>query len=297
MLEDRNLNLNKKESTMKKLTFLAIGIMLLMALPAFAQDPGSPDSIIIDTTYAPWDTVNYTTRYVHVYFVTDDSIMFLNLPITWTSPDGQVFPGRSVWRAPFTEWDDCWDTLLIEQRLLRQVCWADLGGEDNPPLFTNGIRLWGLDLRFVATPSAVPQFVFVDTCTDPINGKVEMANVDITFRPKIKRGYFRYGSIGIDDNTPVLPSAIALNQNYPNPFNPETNIEFALPKGGNVSIEVFNVLGQKVKTLISEYKDAGTYSVRWDGTNNNGMAVPSGVYFYRMVTEGFSQTNKMIMLR
>ncbi|NLI15740.1 MAG: T9SS type A sorting domain-containing protein, partial [candidate division Zixibacteria bacterium] len=75
------------------------------------------------------------------------------------------------------------------------------------------------------------------------------------------------------------------------------NIEFALPKGGNVSIEVFNVLGQKVKTLISEYKDAGTYSVRWDGTNNNGMAVPSGVYFYRMVTEGFSQTNKMIMLR
>ncbi|NLI16700.1 MAG: T9SS type A sorting domain-containing protein [candidate division Zixibacteria bacterium] len=282
---------------MKKLTFLAIGIMLLMALPAFAQDPGSPDSIIIDTTYAPWDTVNYTTRYVHVYFVTDDSIMFLNLPITWTSPDGQVFPGRSVWRAPFTGWDDCWDTLLIEQRLLRQVCWADLGGEDNPPLFTNGIRLWGLDLRFVATPSAVPQFVFVDTCTDPINGKVEMANVDITFRPKIKGGYFRYGSIGIDDNTPVLPSAIALNQNYPNPFNPETNIEFALPKGGNVSIEVFNVLGQKVKTLISEYKDAGTYSVRWDGTNNNGMAVPSGVYFYRMVTEGFSQTNKMIMLR
>jgi hypothetical protein len=297
MLEDRNLNLNKKESTMKKLTFLAIGIMLLMALPAFAQDPGSPDSIIIDTTYAPWDTVNYTTRYVHVYFVTDDSIMFLNLPITWTSPDGQVFPGRSVWRAPFTEWDDCWDTLLIEQRLLRQVCWADLGGEDNPPLFTNGIRLWGLDLRFVATPSAVPQFVFVDTCTDPINGKVEMANVDITFRPKIKRGYMRYGPADVDDNTPVLPSAIALKQNYPNPFNPETNIEFALPKGGNVSIEVFNVLGQKVKTLISEYKDAGTYSVRWDGTNNNGMAVPSGVYFYRMVTEGFSQTNKMIMLR
>jgi hypothetical protein len=297
MLEDRNLNLNKKESTMKKLTFLAIGIMLLMALPAFAQDPGAPDSIIIDTTYAPVDTINYTTRYVHIYFVTDDSIMFVNLPITWGSPDGQVFPGRSVWRVPFTQWDDVYDTLLVAERLLRQVLFCDLGGEDNPPLFTNGTRLWGLDLRFLATPSAAPQCFWIDTCTDAINGKVEMANIDITFRPKIKRGYMRYGPADVDDNTPVLPSAIALKQNYPNPFNPETNIEFALPEAGNVSVEVFNVLGQKVKTLVSEYKDAGTYSVRWDGTNTNGMAVPSGVYFYRMVTEGFSQTNKMIMLR
>jgi hypothetical protein len=296
MLEDRLVNFKKKEFTMKKLILLVLGLILLSALPTFAQDPGAPDSIIIDTSAAPRDTINYTTRYLHIYFVTDDSIMFVNLPIHWNSPDGQIFPGRSVWRVPFTQWDDVYDTLLVAERLLRQVLFADLGGEDNPPLFTNGTRLWGLDLRFLATPSAIDQCIWVDTVTDPINGKVEMANIEITFRPKIKRGYFRYGPVGIEDS-PILPSAIALNQNYPNPFNPQTNIEFSLPTPGNVSLEVFNLLGQKVKTLVSEYKQAGNYSVVWDGTNQNGTAVPSGVYFYRMVTEGFSQTNKMIMLR
>jgi len=283
---------------MKKLLFLALGIILLSALPTFAQDPGAPDSVILDTAYAQVDQVNGATRYIHVNFVTDDTIMFVNLPITWTSPDGLVFPGRSVWRVPFTQWDDVYDTLLIAQRLLRQVCFCDLSGEDNPPLFTGGVRLWALDLRFVAMPGADTQFVRIDTVTDPINGKVEFANIDITFKPKVKRGYFRYGSTAaIGDQPEALPTSYVLEQNYPNPFNPETNIGYSVPTSGNVSLDVFNLLGQKVKTLVSDYKSVGAYSVRWDGTNYNGQVVPSGVYFYRMVAEGFTKTNKMIMLR
>jgi hypothetical protein len=298
MLENRLLNLKEREFMMKKLILLAIGVILLSALPTFAQDPGAPDSVILDTTYAQVDTINGATRYIHVYFLTDDSIMFVNLPITWTSSDGLIFPGHSVWRVPFTQWDDVYDTLLIAERLLRQVCFADLAGPDNPPLFTNGQRLWALDLRFVAMPGADTQFVKVDTVTDPINGKVEFANIEITFRPKVKGGYFRYGSTATGVDQPeVLPLVFVLNQNYPNPFNPETNIEYSVPTAGNVNIDVYNVLGQRVKTLVSEYKSVGNFSVRWDGSNYNGQMVPSGVYFYRMVTEGFSQTNKMIMLR
>jgi hypothetical protein len=282
---------------MKKLVFLALGVILLSALPTFAQDPGAPDSVILDTAYAPVDNVNGATRYIHVYFVADDTIMFVNLPITWTSPDGLVYPGHNVWRTPFTQWDDVYDSLLIAQRLLRIVCFADIGGADNPPLYSPGTRLWGLDLRFIALPTATAQFVKVDTVTDPINGKVEFANIDITFKPKVKWGYFRYGSVGVDNEPTTMPIAYVLEQNYPNPFNPETNIKFSVPTEGNVTVEVFNLLGQKVRTLVSDYKAVGTYTVLWDGTNTNGQMVPSGVYFYKMMAPGFTQTNKMIMLR
>jgi hypothetical protein len=281
---------------MKRLILGMLIIVLAGTCPLLAQDPGAPDSIIIDEVSVAPDTGSYLTRYIHVYFITDDTILFVNLPITWQSRDGQIFPGRSVWRFPFTQWDEIFDTLLISERLLRQVLYSDLGGANNPPLFTNGQRLWGLDLRFIVTPNAVPQCVWIDTVTDAINGKVEMANIDFTFKPKIRRGCLRYAALELDE-TGVLPQAFLLNQNYPNPFNPETNIEYSVATEGDVTIDVFNVLGQKVKTLVSEYKSAGTYSVRWDGTNHNGENVPSGVYFYRMVTEGFSQTNKMIMLR
>ncbi len=284
---------------MKRLVFVAAGLVLLMAFGAFAQDPGIRDTVIIDTINVDL-LPGGGTRYVHVYFVTDDSIMFVNLPITWTSPDNLIIPGHTVWREVFTQWDDHFDTLLVAQRLLRHVAWADIGGSDNPPLLTNGQRLWGMDLRFVIFPGAVPQFVWVDTTRDPINGSIDFGgpNGNWSFRPVVKKGYLRYGgATGIGDTPTALPTEIALMQNYPNPFNPETNIEFRLPSATNVTLEVYNLLGQKVKTLVSDYREAGYHTVRWNGTNDSGDLVPSGVYFYRMTAGDFVKTNKMIMLR
>lgn len=284
---------------MKRLIFIAAGFVLLMALGAYAQDPGARDSLIIDTinvAYLP----DGGTRYVHVYFRTDDSVMFVNLPFTWTSRDNLIIPGHTVWRETFTQWDEHYDTLLVTQRLLRQVAWADIGGADNPPLHTSNQRLWGMDLRFVIFPGAAPQFVWIDTVRDPINGSVAYAgpNGNWEFIPAFKNGYLRYAdATGIGDAPEVLPTEIALKQNYPNPFNPETNIEFQLPTATNVTLEVFNLLGQKVTTLVSGYRDAGYHTVRWNGTNDSGELVPSGVYFYRMTADDFVKTNKMIMLR
>ncbi|MCX6150904.1 MAG: T9SS type A sorting domain-containing protein [Ignavibacteriales bacterium] len=100
-----------------------------------------------------------------------------------------------------------------------------------------------------------------------------------------------------NDNPENLPVKYQLFQNYPNPFNPETVIKFAIPKSDLVSLEVYDILGKKVRTLVSEFKSAGKYEIRWNGKNTNGANVTSGIYFYRLKTADYSQIMKMLLLR
>ena len=77
----------------------------------------------------------------------------------------------------------------------------------------------------------------------------------------------------------VRPSTFDLQQNYPNPFHPTTQIGYGLPEDGHVEIAIFNVVGQKISTLVSEIASAGFHYIMWDGRNDAGYAVPSGMYF------------------
>ncbi len=104
-------------------------------------------------------------------------------------------------------------------------------------------------------------------------------------------------STDVDDIGGALPTEFSLAQNYPNPFNPTTAIEFNLPKPAVVSLTVYNVLGQKVTTLIDESLSAGNKRVVWDGTDSSGRTVQSGVYFYRISTSEFTETRKMLMMK
>lgn len=97
--------------------------------------------------------------------------------------------------------------------------------------------------------------------------------------------------------TEDLPTAYALEQNYPNPFNPTTTINFALPKAGKVDVTVYNLLGQQVNNLVTGDMPAGVHSVVWDGRNQDGQSVSSGIYFYKITAGDFSQTKKMMMLK
>lgn len=94
-----------------------------------------------------------------------------------------------------------------------------------------------------------------------------------------------------------LPDTYALEQNYPNPFNPITFINYQLPEATNVKIMIYNVLGQKVATLIDQPMNAGYYSVSWSGSNQFGSPVSSGVYLYRIETSGFSAVRKLMYLK
>jgi hypothetical protein len=107
---------------------------------------------------------------------------------------------------------------------------------------------------------------------------------------------------GIESSGQKLPNQYALHQNYPNPFNPETSIQFALPENGFVAISVYDVNGRLVRVLLSESRNAGSYSVKWDGKNQAVNAVPSGIYVCRMEVRSadgrrFTQSVKMGLVR
>jgi hypothetical protein len=94
-----------------------------------------------------------------------------------------------------------------------------------------------------------------------------------------------------------LPSSFGLAQNYPNPFNPMTVIRYSLAQRAQVSIAIFNILGQEVTTLVDEAQRAGAYETTWDGTDRSGQRVCSGIYFYRITVGDFSETRKMVLLK
>lgn len=94
-----------------------------------------------------------------------------------------------------------------------------------------------------------------------------------------------------------LPVGFSLSHNYPNPFNATTIISYSLQKSLHINITIYNSLGQKVKTLVDEQKPAGEYQIIWDGRNDSGEEVASGVYFYRMSAGAFSESKKMVLLR
>ena len=99
-----------------------------------------------------------------------------------------------------------------------------------------------------------------------------------------------------EDNN-ELPVVTELTGNYPNPFNPETTIKMALNADGLVRMDIYNVRGQKVRTLVNEYMEAGNHDIIWTGDDDNGHKVGSGVYFYNMKFGKYTSTKKMILMK
>jgi hypothetical protein len=100
-----------------------------------------------------------------------------------------------------------------------------------------------------------------------------------------------------DRRNESAPTEFSLSQNYPNPFNPETTIEYTLPKPGFVKLLIYDMLGKEVRTLVNEFQQSGAKSVVWDGKDNQGHLVPSGLYIYRIVADGFIQSAKSVLLK
>ena len=284
---------------MKTITFLAV-IVLSFWVMSFAQndpDPGLQDSIIVgQISFDPtWSTVN-----VPVYAVTDDSVASFNIPLGWFPHGLGIQAGQNGdYYYPLTTWDFIFDTALVNQDFFRTVGVFDVFGDTgiNVPLLTNGVRMHIMTLHFIIPPDWDWQNVQIDTVHDEVNGSMFFGMPDgITgFVPA-----FQFGALlpimGID-NDGKLPDTYALKQNYPNPFNPSTQIEFALASAGHLSLQIYDILGRNVKTLIDKDIEAGQYSIIWDGTNNSGQDVPSGAYFYKLTANSFVQTKKMLLIR
>lgn len=102
--------------------------------------------------------------------------------------------------------------------------------------------------------------------------------------------------LGVGDEA-LIPDVFALHQNYPNPFNPTTRIEYDIPEISNVQITVYNVMGQKVRTLVNTEHSPGYHSVLWNGTNEFGSPVSSGMYFYQIKANNFNKVKKLVLMK
>jgi hypothetical protein len=281
---------------MKKAFFLLV-FSLLSIGSALAQDPGLPDSIIIGVAFLDSGA---TSARVAVYAVTDDSVTFYNLPLVWQAPRGGVRGDTGVqYFPPLADWDEHYDTVMQSESYFRMVGWADIYGPPNPPLFTQGVRIHILTLRYAIDSTAPAQTVVLDTTYDDRNGSVIFGLSDgITqISPHFERGFIRIGYPHDQIEEPNTPVAFNLSRNYPNPFNPSTDIDFALPSAQHVTLDVYNVLGQHVRTLINGDLEAGEYSSIWNGRDESGASAPSGIYFYKLTAGSFTDTRKMLMIK
>jgi hypothetical protein len=96
----------------------------------------------------------------------------------------------------------------------------------------------------------------------------------------------------VEENETSLPNDFKLEQNYPNPFNPLTTLSFSIPVEGNVALKIFNIIGQEIEVLVNENLSAGSHSFQWNAENHS-----SGIYFYKLITDSFTEMRKMVLLK
>ncbi|MBN2070296.1 MAG: T9SS type A sorting domain-containing protein [Candidatus Krumholzibacteriota bacterium] len=151
-----------------------------------------------------------------------------------------------------------------------------------------------VDLRISTGAGTVDTFLWVDEAEESFQLVVDDPVVDVQLDPDhwVLRE-LTTSTVGDED----LPPLTLLSQNYPNPFNPVTNISFTLRRPSNISLKIFDLSGAHIVTLARGYFQAGTFTRRWNGMNDHGEKVSSGLYFYRLSTDGIDMTRKMVLLR
>ena len=148
---------------------------------------------------------------------------------------------------------------------------------------TNGGTTWGVNSS-LPTTNTINSIKFFDNNTGILIGDDGMI-----LKTTNGGGYYLTEIVPINNS---VPDEFILKQNYPNPFNPVTNINFSLPKEGFVSIKVYDVTGRMVKTLVNEVIETGNYTVTFDGSQ-----FASGIYFYRLETNNFMETKRMMLVK
>ncbi|MBN2836705.1 MAG: T9SS type A sorting domain-containing protein, partial [Candidatus Delongbacteria bacterium] len=133
----------------------------------------------------------------------------------------------------------------------------------------------------------------------PINGLIDDVRLYTTaLSVQEIESIYTGSSVNETNVVEILPEVTKLYQNYPNPFNPETTIKFDLAESANVMIDIYNINGQLVRTLVNGFKNAGTVTATWDGKDKQGSIVSAGVYIYRMSTDtGYNKVMRAVMIK
>ncbi len=281
----------------RTLTLAVLVAFLVPALVLAKPDPGNRDKMEFGTA-----DVQGSKVVVPIIITNDESIMAIDIPIKFGNagdgivlderleiPDGSRIAGFDF---QFINVDNEAKTALIG--LVSSV--GSLKDDMRPG---SGAVAY---LHFTVTDERMSEIVLdEDKSMAPSHSMLLVENrvVDgggrevVDFRPD-----FTLTKIALKAGaTANLPTAYSLDGNYPNPFNAKTIISFALPQESHVSLDIYNILGQKVKTLVSGTLPAGYHKQEWDGTDQNGLGASSGVYLYKLKANDFTRVNRMTLVK
>ena len=167
--------------------------------------------------------------------------------------------------------------------------------KDENEIFLSGILKGkipeGLSIAIIDIPERKATFNFLEY------GLQIIKNSNISYDIKIIMGELDYVQQMSDEILENIPSIFSLSQNYPNPFNPVTKLDYNLPLRSRINISIYNVLGQEIKTLVNGVKEYGYHSTTWNGQDNVGRDMASGVYFARISSQDFTKTRKMLLVK
>lgn len=211
----------------------------------------------------------------------------------------------SRWMSGVATDGSCWDGGGTQVTAYRAPTQFLIGGVGFSGVLTPGPMEHMLSASFViigfSNPDDPPQQLCIDTMKYGNTGDFIYSPVT---GPTIAPGFsgrqcfsVTYYPLDADDANPGLSYSFELSQNRPNPFNPSTRVDYSLARKSHVNIEVFNILGQRVITLVDGEQEAGPHYVVWEGRDGTGNQVASGIYFYKMVAGDYVQTRKMALMR
>jgi hypothetical protein len=283
---------------MKRVSVIAILLCILVPAIVVAADLGKRDIFKLDeATWTPEGEIVVPIKITH-----DEDLVAMDIPLEWSA-------GVTLTDVSFVETRvDYFDVKIANideanNRVLIGLISMVFEKKDELPAGEGEIarltfRIDDPELtEFEVTPFTTtnPGHSLSLVYNDWSSGKprVSHANPEVEGNPiQLKGG----AGNGPNDQVQV-PTHYSLNQNYPNPFNPSTTLAYSLKEAGRVTINIYNVLGQNVKTLVDEYQDAGEYTKIWNGDDDSGNDVSSGVYFYRIKAGDFSDIKKMVLMK
>jgi len=281
---------------MKRLTtiLLVLALGAMFASVAQAKDTGNKD--VLRLSDAVLDNGEWK---VAVHVINDEELAALDIPLRFGQPNENI----DLVRVDFSKRVDDWDfthaqidnqaktvILGLISELVNMRASADM------KVSASGDNTKIADLVFRVGEGHVPQFTTFTTqspgheLTFIYNEKVEGTLQVQSIQPEFE------ANVSFKDGGEQLPTEYALSQNFPNPFNPSTSFALSLPEASDYSVRIFNITGQQVKSF-SGHLEAGVHTILWDGRNEQGSSVASGVYFYKAEASGFTETRKMMMLK
>lgn len=282
----------------RTLTLAVLVAFLVPALVMARPDPGAADKVYLGAAQ-PDGAGKYV---VPINIFNDEPLTAIDIPLKFgNAGDGIVLDqvtfadGRAVgFDFKFAKPDNQAKTVLIGLVSSMASLKEDMPTGDGAVAFLhftvtdNRINAISFDVDKTRAPQHT-MLLIQNKVVD--NGGKEGRDV-VDFAPS-----FTAQAVKLTGSVDNLPKEYSLGGNYPNPFNAKTLISFALPQQSKVTLDIYNILGQKVRTLVDGTMPAGFQKVEWDGTDRNGLGVSSGVYLYKLTANDFVRVNRMTFLK